>query len=95
MGLFESLNQLNTDSTLTLTKNEWADGNTIFGFNFAPDMADDCNKMGYVNPIRNGSLRIDLKFSQALSETINVLLYCEYDNIVEITHDRNVVTDYI
>ena len=95
MGLFESLNQLNTDSTLTLTKNEWADGNTIFGFNFAPDMADDCNKMGYVNPIRDGSLRIDLKFSQALSETINVLLYCEYDNIVEITHDRNVVTDYI
>jgi len=95
MGLFEALNQLNTDSTLILSKEQYAAGNTIFGFNFAPDLADDCNKMGYANPVRTGNLRIDLKFSKALSETINVLLYCEFDNIVEITRERNAVTDYI
>jgi hypothetical protein len=95
MGLYEALNQLNTDSTLTLTKSQWAAGNTIFGFNFAPDLADDCNKMGYANPIRKGSLRIDLKFASALTETINVLLYCEYDNIVELTADRMPLTDYL
>ena len=94
MGLFESLNQITSDSTLTLDKKKWADGSTIFGFNFAPDTAEDCNKMGYVNPIKRGTLRLEMKFAEALKETINVLLYCEYDNLIEIDATRNAFTDY-
>jgi len=95
LGLFEALNQLNTDSTLLLSKEQWANGNTIFGFNFAPDLADDCNKMGYANPVKTGNLRIDLKFSKALTETINVLMYCEFDNLVEIDSNRSARPDYL
>jgi hypothetical protein len=95
MSLFESLNQITTDSTLTIDKDKWANGNTIFGFNFAPDMGDDCNKMGYVNPIKRGTLRLDLKFTEALKEAIDVLVYCEYDNLIEIDLTRNAITDYI
>jgi hypothetical protein len=95
IGLFEALNQLNTDSTLLLSKEQWANGNTIFGFNFAPDLADDCNKMGYANPVKTGNLRIDLKFSKALTETINVLMYCEFDNLVEIDSNRSARPDYL
>ena len=96
LGLFESLNQLSTDSVLSLTKEQWGTkGNTLFGFNFSPDTADDCNKVGYVSPIKRGTLRIDLRFASALTETINVLVFCEYDNLVEIDITRNAITDYM
>ncbi len=50
--------------------------------------------MGYVNPIKRGTLRLEMKFAEALKETINVLLYCEYDNLIEIDATRNAFTDY-
>ena len=95
LGLFESLNQLTTDSALTLKHTEWIAGNTIFGFNFSPDTSDDCNKVGYVSPIKRGTLRIDLRFAEAMTETINVLVFCEYDNLIEIDITRNAITDYM
>ena len=95
LGLFESLNQITTDSTISLKREEWSDGNTIYGFNFAPDLGDDCSKMGFSNPIKNGSLKLELKFSKALEETISVLIYCEYDSILEIDINREVYTDFM
>ena len=81
---------------LSLTKEQWGTkGNTLFGFNFSPDTADDCNKVGYVSPIKRGTLRIDLRFASALTETINVLVFCEYDNLIEIDITRNAITDYM
>jgi hypothetical protein len=95
IGLFESLNQLTTDSTISFKLNDWANGNTIYGFNFAPDLSDDCSKMGFANIIKKGALKIEIKFGEALSETISVLLYCEYDSIIEIDLNRQVITDYM
>jgi hypothetical protein len=95
LGLFESLNELSTDTTLILNKNQWANGNTIFGFNLSPDLADQCSKVGFLNLIKSGNLRVEMKFSQALSKTINVLLFCEYDNIIEIDQTRTPITNYI
>jgi hypothetical protein len=95
LGLFESLNQLTTDSTISLNLNEWANGNTIYGFNFAPDLGDDCCKMGFANIVKKGALNVELKFAEALKETISVLLYCEYDSIIEIDGNRQVYSDYM
>lgn len=95
IGLFESLNQLTTDATISLNQTQWASGNTIFGFNFAPDLGDDCSKMGFSNPLKHGALKLELKFSVALPETISVLIYCEYDSIIEIDLNREVFTNYI
>ena len=86
---------MTTDSTISLNLKEWADGNTIYGFNFAPDLGDDCCKMGFASVIKKGALKVELKFSEALTETISVLLYCEYDSIIEVDLNRQVLTDYM
>ena len=95
IGIYDTLNQLTTDSCLSLTHKDYPNGNVIFGFSFAPDPADDCNKSGYVNPTRNGSVRLSLKFANALTTNINVLIYCEYDNLLQIDATRTPFTDYI
>ena len=94
-SLFETLNQLSTESVLDFDREDYPNGNVIYGFNFSPDNSDDCSKSGYVNTIKRGSLGLQLKFAQALTETINVIVYCEFDNMVEIDAPRNAITDYI
>jgi len=87
-GLFEAFNQTGYTSTIDISPQEFKEGYTIFGFNFAPDLNEDCNSVGYISPIKHGNMRIEIKFGHALTETINVIVFCEYDSIIEIPETR-------
>ena len=39
-------------------------------------------------------MRLALKFAEALEETISVVAYAEFENVVEVDRDRNVVFDF-
>lgn len=93
-GLYESANQLNGNANLDITKSEFNEGFTIFGFNFSPDLSDGCNKSGYVAQIKRGNLRIELKFNHPLIETVSALVFCEYDNLIEISSSRTAFKDF-
>jgi hypothetical protein len=93
MSLFEATNQTGTDSCIDVPWSDYDKGNTIFGFNFAPDLSTGCKGSGHVNPIRRGSLRIQVRFKKALATTINILVYCEFDKIIEIDESRNAILD--
>ena len=95
ISLFDALNQLNTDSSLTITMKEWANGLTIYGLTFAPDPIDDCNKSGYWNPVRKGAININMKFGTALTKNINALIYVEYDNMIQLDSTRTPICDFI
>ena len=41
-----------------------------------------------------GTLSIDLIFKSPLAATVNVLVYAEYDNVIEIESNRNVIKDW-
>ena len=41
-----------------------------------------------------GTLSIDLVFKSPLAATINVLVYAEYDNVIEIDSNCNVIKDW-
>ncbi|XP_053205591.1 uncharacterized protein F54H12.2-like [Panonychus citri] len=93
-GLFQAMNMNSTDTTVNITREDFMGGKTIFAFNFAPDLSHGPGMTGHINPIKRGSLRVQLRFSEPLRETITVLLYCEFDNIIEIDLERNAVTDF-
>ncbi|MDI9312984.1 MAG: hypothetical protein QM535_22425 [Limnohabitans sp.] len=89
-GLFQALNQNGTDNFYSYKREDFIN-KPIFGFNFAPDMSNGCGAAGHVNAIKRGSMRLQLKFKNALTEPINVICYCEFDNIIEIQSDGNVL----
>ena len=93
-GLFEAMNQIKPLTTLDITREEFRDGFTIFGFNFTPDLSDGCCKSGYTAPVKRGNLRIELKFSNPLIETISAIIFCEYDNLIEIQNTRVAIKDF-
>jgi hypothetical protein len=58
------------------------------------DLSQGYTSAGYVNIPKDGVLRFEIHFSQALTTNINALIYCEFDNQLNIGEDRNAFMDY-
>ena len=44
--------------------------------------------------MRQGSVRLALKFAAVLPATVTVVAYAEFENVVELDRDRNVIFDF-
>jgi len=87
LSLFEGTGTLFTDKSVPITREEFATGYAIWLFDLTPDQANDpC-----ISPPRNGSVRIELKFAAGNAARINVLVYAEFDSMIEIDKFRNVI----
>lgn len=91
-ALYDALDQNCTDPIIGINREEFRTGSTIFAFNFAPDLSNGAGANGHVNLIRRGELRIHIRFSKPLKTTTNLLMYSEYDNMIEIDQIGNVMT---
>jgi hypothetical protein len=65
-------------------------GHTIYGFDLTPDMCTG----PHVHPHKYGALRLEAHFSEPLTTPVNVILYAEFDNLIQIDKARNIVTDF-
>lgn len=93
--LFEVTNQDNMDTCITISKSQFSNGNNIFAFRILPDLTSGGAKsVGFYNPIKRGSLRLHLKFANALAQTITTLVYLDFDTILEINAERNAIYDF-
>ena len=62
----------------------------MFAFDLSPNILDG----DQVELIKSGNLRLELKFASPLKKPIHCMVYGELDSIIEITHNREVITDY-
>ena len=89
--LVHSLELYNSNESNGISLKEFASkGYNIFAFNLTPDLS----VTGHAQPYREGNLRLDLKFAQALDDTINVVVFAIFDGKVEISQNRQVIVDY-
>ena len=93
-GLLQALSQTENDSTITFDRTKFKNGNVIFGFNFADDCSNGAGLGGHLSPIKRGSMGVKIVFRKPLQEAVNLLLYCEFDNIIQIDKEDQVTTDY-
>ena len=93
MSLYEALDMLDGESTLAITRDNYPQGNVLFGFNFAPDLSIGSGATGYLNPIKFGTLGLNVQFAEPISASVTVLVYCEFDKLLEIDINRNAFLD--
>ena len=85
---FHVAGKVNTDEDLDVSQTEYYKEYTLYRFN----LATDHDQVFEVS--KRGSGRIDLKFDVTLAHTINVIVYAEYENVIQIDSARNVLLDY-
>ena len=63
---------------------------TLYAFDLTADLGED----NHFSLVRQGSVRLVLKFAQALPATVTVIAYAEFKNVIEIDRNKNVVFEY-
>ena len=89
-NFFMGIGKLHKDQGIIIDRADYLNGYTLYAFDLSPDMSSG----GNFNLIRTGSVRLDMKFATALPNTINVVVYAEFENIIEINRDRNILCDF-
>ncbi|KAJ8030074.1 hypothetical protein HOLleu_29650 [Holothuria leucospilota] len=88
--LFTGTHKNYRDESVGISREDYPAGYTLFAFDFTPDLSDG----GHFNLVKEGNLRLEMNFAEALPRTINVIVYAEFDNVIEIDKVRNISYDY-
>ena len=90
MSLFQGTGKQQKDEGNDISRSDYANGYTLYGFDLTSDLSED----DHFNLAKDGTVRVDVRFATALTSTINVVVYAEFENILEIDRNRNVLFDY-
>ncbi|XP_072046822.1 uncharacterized protein F54H12.2-like [Amphiura filiformis] len=88
--LYSGLNKMYKDSGNNISREEYPNGYTLYAFDITPDL----NEGGHLNLVRKGNLRLEMRFGNALPETAMVVVFSEFQNILEVDRARNIIFDY-
>ncbi|XP_046468112.1 uncharacterized protein F54H12.2-like [Neodiprion pinetum] len=75
-----------------IDRQQFAKGNCLLAFDLTPDLSANCTS--HWSLIKHGTLRVEVRFDDALKETVNCLVYAEFDNLIEVDAARQVITDF-
>ena len=89
-SLFTGTGKSHHDSGNQISRNDYAQGYTLYSFNLTPDLSDDA----HLQLVKSGSLRLEVQFDQALAQTINVIVYAQYQSLIQINSRRNIICDF-
>ena len=91
LSVYQALASQNQVQNCNIDYEDYKGGYCFWGYDLTPDQAAD---QSHLHPIKTGNLRLELQFATSLDKTINVLVYAEFDNLIEINGLREVTTDY-
>ena len=88
--LFSGTGKMFSNMGLDITRDDYPHGFTLFAFDLTPDM---CNTADYFNTVQRGTLSVDLTFEKDTPEAISMVCYSDFENIIRIDSERNVIYD--
>ena len=66
-------------------------GHTLYAIDLTLDMSTSCS---HYQLVKTGNICLELHFSTPPTETMNVIIHAEFDNLLQIDRDRNILVDY-
>lgn len=88
--LFTGTNKINRDEGNDILFDEFPNGYCLYAFDLTPDLCEGQN----FNLVKQGTVRLAIKFSDAPARALSVLCYAEFESLIEIDRSRNVIFDF-
>lgn len=73
-----------------ISRRDYGNGYTLFAFDITPDLCSG----DHFNLLKSGSLLLELSFAENLIQPIHLIVYMEFDNLIEINASRKIIKDY-
>ena len=91
MRLFSQTGQHYRNTGNGISRDQYKNGCALFAFDMTPqtDSSDASFEL-----IKHGNMRLEIHFSAAVAQTLTVIVFAEFDNLLEIDRDRHVAFDY-
>ncbi|XP_069478476.1 uncharacterized protein F54H12.2-like [Ambystoma mexicanum] len=77
------------DKGFVIPRDDYDAGYTLLAFDLRPDNTSS----GHYNLIRNGNLRIEVRFAVNLPNTVNLIIMAIFDSVIELNNQRQVLYD--
>ena len=74
----------------SISRDDYPLGYTLISFDTSPDL---CQKT-YLDPVTEGDIQLEFQFGEALTQTVNVIIYAEFNQLVEINENREIIHDF-
>lgn len=84
-SLLDSIGKLTTFDDLIFNQDDFSNGYCIFGFNLKASHGD-CYDL-----VKNGTISLEIKLSRATTESVTLIAYFQFDNLIEITENKTVI----
>ncbi|KAJ6642627.1 hypothetical protein Bhyg_07580 [Pseudolycoriella hygida] len=91
-SLFEGCNINHADIGNSISRDSYAKGYALVVVDFTPDLC--ASSADHISQPRTGSLRIEVRFNNALTNSVTAVIFSEFSGNIDIDKNRNIVTDY-
>ena len=88
--MFATAGRIDMDNGLGITRVDYKFRYCIFGFYISPTLSHGEPQEWK----RNGTLRANVEFRTPLPNSINVIMYMEFDNNIFVDKTRHITKDY-
>jgi hypothetical protein len=90
MNLMTGARKAFKDEDVDVSREDFSQGYALFCFDLTPDLGES----DHFSLVRSGSVRLAIEFGDELARTINIIVYGEFQNVLEIDRNRNVFFDF-
>ena len=90
LSMFTGTRKAFKDEDIDVSREDYVGGYTLFCFDLTPDLGES----DHYSLLKSGTVRLEITFAEALAHTINVIVYAEFQNVLEIDRNRNVFFDF-
>ena len=90
MSFFTGTGKAFKDEDVDVTRENYAKGYALFCF----DRTSDLGENDHYSLVKTGSVRLGVTFAYDLPNTVNVIDYAEFQNVLETDTNRNVFYDF-
>ena len=88
--LFSGLNKLDTDRGSIIKREDWERGYALVAFDLTPDFDYE----DHYSLVKYGNLKLELEFEEKVPCGVEILVFAQFDNMIEINHNREIIFDY-